>query len=179
MIDGGSDEQQFPAGMVRAAFRDALLHGGIVEVDGCRCFRRRGERDGGDFADGNRAAALLMGFAFEDVPGGDDELGFQWLGWRWSAVREIAEDAGGGGVRRGENPLFSGEAERGTEDCGENVEVKGWFHEEGGSLSFLVDGELEKPNAVDRDGLWPTPRRQAAWTYATASPAVWSVWRHR
>jgi hypothetical protein len=22
-------------------------------------------------------------------------------------------------------------------------------------LSFLVDGELEKPNAVDRDGLWP------------------------
>jgi len=28
---------------------------------------------------------------------------------------------------------------------------------EGGRCSFQVDGELEKPNAVDRDGLWPLP----------------------
>ena len=111
MIDGGSDEQEFPAGMVRAALCNALLHGGIVEVGGSRFFRWRGKRYGFDFPDGDRAPALLVGFAFENVQGGDDELGFRWLGWRWSAVREIAEDAGGSDLRRGRCLLFFGEAE--------------------------------------------------------------------
>ena len=48
-----------------------------------------------------------------------------------------------------------------------------------------LDGFLPGGRGVRRAALgrlrWPLapPRRQAAWTCATASPTIWSVWRHR
>ena len=50
----------------------------------------------------------------------------------------------------------------GAEDRGQQ-EQQNWFHRESLVLAMAFS---------------PSPKA-AAWTYATASPAVWSVWRHR
>ena len=45
-------------------------------------------------------------------------------------------------------------------------------------MSFLVDGELISRTKSTATAFSRSPK-EAAWTCATASPAFWSVWRHR
>ena len=53
------------------------------------------------------------------------------------------------------------------------------FMGKGGVVSFLVDGEFKSRLQTTAMAFGRTPRRQAAWTYTTASPTFQSVWRHR
>ncbi len=105
---------------------ETLLHGGIggrrrVGLERC------GESDGFDFAEGDGASALLLGFRGEDVGSLDDEAGFGCFGWWRGAVRDTAEDAGGSDGGRG----FGEERWRGRGHEDGEEQAGGGFHEEG------------------------------------------------
>ena len=53
---------------------------------------RRGQRNGLDLMDRDRAATSLMDFGFQYVRCASNELGLGWLRRRWRAVRDIAND---------------------------------------------------------------------------------------
>ena len=97
VIDGSSDADQLVSWIFRAEGRDAGLDGGIGFVRRRLGQRRRRKVDGIDFLDGDLPSALLVNLSVEDVLGSNDERGLRRLRWRRRAVREITDDAGGGG----------------------------------------------------------------------------------
>ena len=96
-VIGGSDADQLVSWIFRAEGRDAGLDNRIGFVRRRRGQRRRRKGDGLDFLDGNLPSAFLVNLSVEDVLGSNDERGLRRLRWRRRAVREIADDAGGGG----------------------------------------------------------------------------------
>ena len=103
-MDARASTVRFPETITKVALpggssesRDTGLEGWSRFVHWRRGQWRRRKVDGGDFLNDDLAPALLVDLGVEDVLSRDDEFGFWRLRWRWGAVREIADDAGGGG----------------------------------------------------------------------------------
>jgi hypothetical protein len=151
--DGGSGEDEAGVLGVCGGILEALLDGRIGEC-GWSGLERCGEGDGFDLAEGDGAAALVVGLGRDEIGGLDGEAGLG--GGGWGDLWEFVEDASGGGDFCGKCGQAGG--------CGDQRdEVEDRFHGKFIAMAtqWLLPGDKERDLIAPRQQVpTSTPKKR-------------------